>query len=140
MAVAAGIDLRGNNPGPTNIAAGLSTIEEKSLGNITKSGSHPILDVLDYAEAPPNSGLYLMDAPAYAPESLTGFTAAGAQLHLFTTGVGNSFVSALSPTLKYPQIHIPWHGYHSRSISTQQRHCAASSQQTNSVTWPGTEC
>lgn len=100
MAVAAGIDLRGNNPGPTNIAAGLSTIEEKSLGNITKSGSHPILDVLDYAEAPPSSGLYLMDAPAYAPESLTGFTAAGAQLHLFTTGVGNSFVSALSPTLK----------------------------------------
>ena len=59
-----------------------------------------ITDVLDYAESPTQAGLYLMDAPAYAPESLTGFTAAGAQLQLFTTGVGNSFVSALAPTLK----------------------------------------
>ena len=41
-----------------------------------------------------------MDAPAYAPESLTGFVAAGAQLILFTTGVGNSYGSALAPTLK----------------------------------------
>jgi len=41
-----------------------------------------------------------MDAPAYAPESLTGFTAAGAQLLFFTTGVGNSFVSGLCPTIK----------------------------------------
>jgi altronate dehydratase large subunit len=100
MAVEAGVDLLGNNPGPTNIAAGLSTIEEKSLGNIAKSGQRPIQAVLDYGEAPALSGLHVMDAPAYAPESLTGFTVAGAQLHLFTTGVGNSFVSALSPTLK----------------------------------------
>jgi altronate dehydratase large subunit len=42
----------------------------------------------------------VMDAPAYASESLTGFAVAGAQLMLFTTGVGNSFVSALAPTLK----------------------------------------
>ena len=41
-----------------------------------------------------------MDAPAYAPESLTGFTVAGAQLNFFTTGVGNSFVSLLAPTIK----------------------------------------
>ena len=41
-----------------------------------------------------------MDAPAYAPESLTGFTTAGANMALFTTGVGNSYVSALMPTLK----------------------------------------
>ena len=99
-AMAAGMDLLGNNPGPTNVAAGLSTIEEKSLGGIAKGGRSPIRGVLGIAEAPRGRGLYLMDAPAYAPESVTGFVAAGAQLVLFTTGVGNSFVSVLAPTIK----------------------------------------
>jgi altronate dehydratase large subunit len=99
-AVAAGMDLLGNNPGPTNVAAGLSTIEEKSLGGIAKGGIGPIRGLVDTAEAPPGPGLFVMDAPAYAPESVTGFVAAGAQLVLFTTGVGNSFVSALAPTIK----------------------------------------
>ena len=99
-AMAAGMDLLGNNPGPTNVAAGLSTIEEKSLGGIAKGGRSPIRGVLEIAEAPRGRGLYLMDAPSYAPESVTGFVAAGAQLVLFTTGVGNSFVSVLAPTIK----------------------------------------
>ncbi len=100
LAADQGVDLLGNNPGPTNIAAGLSTIEEKSLGAITKSGSGPIAGVLGYGEAPAGPGLYAMDAPAYAPESLTGFVAAGVQLVLFSTGVGNSYVSQLAPTIK----------------------------------------
>jgi altronate dehydratase large subunit len=100
LAIDAGIDLTGNNPSRTNIDAGLSSIEEKSLGAIAKSGSAPVAGVIGYAEPPPGPGLYLMDAPAYAPESLTGFTAAGAQLLLFSTGVGNSFASALAPTIK----------------------------------------
>ena len=99
-AVAAGMDLLGNNPGPTNVAAGLSTIEEKSLGGIAKGGRSPILGLVDTAEAPPGPGLYVMDAPAYAPESVTGFVAAGTQIVLFTTGVGNSYVSSLAPTIK----------------------------------------
>ena len=99
-AIAAGIDLTGNNPGPTNIAAGLSSIEEKSLGNIAKSGTGPIQGLLDYGETPQGPGMWVMDAPAYAPESLTGFVLAGAQMMLFTTGVGNSYVSALAPTIK----------------------------------------
>jgi altronate dehydratase large subunit len=100
-AVAAGVDLLGNNPGPTNIAAGLSTIEEKSLGSIAKGGRSPIRGVVRVAEAPPaQAGLYLMDAPAYAPESVGGLVSAGAQLVLFTTGVGNSFVSGIAPTVK----------------------------------------
>jgi altronate dehydratase large subunit len=99
-AVASGMDLLGNNPGPTNIAAGLSTIEEKSLGAIAKGGSSPIRGVIGIAEAPRGPGLYLMDAPAYAPESVTGLVASGAQVVLFTTGVGNSFVSGLAPTIK----------------------------------------
>jgi altronate dehydratase large subunit len=100
MAIEAGIDLTGNNPGHANIVAGLSSIEEKSLGAIAKSGRAPIQSVLAYAEAPSGPGLHLMDAPHYSPESLTGFTAAGAQMLLFSTGVGNSFGSALAPTLK----------------------------------------
>ena len=99
-AIEAGIDLTGSNPSPTNIAAGLSSIEEKSLGNIAKSGSRPIEGLIGYGETPPGPGLWVMDAPAYAPESVTGFVMAGAQLMLFTTGVGNSYVSALAPTLK----------------------------------------
>ena len=99
-AVAAGMDLLGNNPGPTNVAAGLSTIEEKSLGAIAKGGRSPIQGVIGIAESPGRAGLYVMDAPAYAPESVSGMVAAGAQLVLFTTGVGNSYVSALAPTIK----------------------------------------
>ena len=99
-AVAAGMDLLGNNPGPTNIAAGLSTIEEKSLGAIAKGGRAPIHGVIDIADPVPGPGLYLMDAPAYAPESVGGLVASGAQLVLFTTGVGNSFVSGIAPTIK----------------------------------------
>ncbi len=100
LAACQGVDLLGNNPGPTNIAAGLSTIEEKSLGAIAKSGTSPVTGVLSYAQAAPAPGLYAMDAPAYSPESLSGFVAAGAQLLLFSTGVGNSYVSALAPTIK----------------------------------------
>lgn len=100
MAVEAGINLIGENPSQTNIDAGLSTIEEKSLGAIAKSGKAPISGVLAYGEAPSEPGLWLMDAPSYAPESLTGFAAAGANIALFTTGVGNSYGSALMPTIK----------------------------------------
>lgn len=99
-AEAAGMDLIGNNPGPTNIAAGLTTLEEKSLGSVAKGGSRTIQGVLGIAEAPSKPGLYAMDGPWYAPESLTGMVAAGAQLALFTTGPGNSFTSHLAPTIK----------------------------------------
>lgn len=97
---AVGVDLTGNNPGQENIRGGLSTIEEKSLGAIAKGGSRPIVGVLGLAEAPRGPGLHLMDAPAFSPESLTGFAAAGTQAMLFTTGPGNSFCSAVAPTLK----------------------------------------
>ncbi len=100
MAVAAGIDLVGENPGATNIEAGLSTIEEKSLGAVAKSGRSAIEGVLAYGEVPWEQGLWLMDGPSYTPESLTGFAAAGANIALFTTGVGNSYGSALMPTIK----------------------------------------
>jgi altronate dehydratase large subunit len=100
MAAASGQSLTGNNPGEENIRGGLSTIEEKSLGAIAKSGSRPIDGLLGIAERPPARGLYLMDGPSFSPESMTGFAAAGAQMMMFTTGPGNSFVSQLAPTVK----------------------------------------
>ncbi len=100
MAAASGRSLTGNNPGEENIRGGLSTIEEKSLGAVIKTGSRAISGVLAMAQAAPGPGLYLMDGPSFSPESMTGFAAAGAQIMLFTTGPGNSFVSAIAPTIK----------------------------------------
>lgn len=100
LAAASGRNLTGNNPGEENIRGGLSTIEEKALGAIAKTGARPIDGVLATAESPASSGLYLMDGPSFSPESMTGFAAAGAQIMLFTTGPGNSTASALAPTIK----------------------------------------
>ena len=97
---ATGVDLTGNNPGAENIRGGLTSIEEKSLGAIAKGGSRPISGVLAIAEAPRSPGLYVMDAPGFSPESMTAFAAAGAQAMLFTTGAGNSYCSAVAPTVK----------------------------------------
>jgi altronate dehydratase large subunit len=95
-----GVDLTGNNPGAENIAGGLSTIEEKSLGAIAKTGTRPIADLLDFCGRTGQGGLYLMDGPSFSPESMTGFVASGTQLILFTTGPGNSYCSLLAPTIK----------------------------------------
>jgi altronate dehydratase large subunit len=101
LAVAAtGVDLMGNNPGAENVRGGLSSIEEKSLGAIAKGGTRSIAGVLSLAEPPSAPGVYVMDAPFFSPESMTGFAAAGAQAMLFTTGAGNSYCSAIAPTLK----------------------------------------
>ena len=97
---ATGVDLTGNNPGQENIRGGLSSIEEKSLGAIAKGGSHRIDGLLAIAERPARPGLYVMDAPGFSPESMTAFAAAGAQLMVFTTGAGNSYCSAIAPTIK----------------------------------------
>jgi len=96
----AGIDLTRTNPTPDNIRGGLTTIEEKSLGAVAKSGSRPIRGVLAYAEAPPGPGLYLMDAPAAATENLTALAGGGAVAVLFATGVGNPVGNPVAPTLK----------------------------------------
>jgi altronate dehydratase large subunit len=100
QAAKTGADLTGNNPGEENIRGGLSTIEEKSLGAIAKAGGRPIVSLLAIAERPSRPGVHVMDGPGFSPESLTGFAASGAQLMLFTTGPGNSFCSALAPTIK----------------------------------------
>jgi len=56
--------------------------------------------VLEPAERPQGSGLFLMDTPYFSPESITAMVASGAQLVIFTTGAGNSYTSLIAPTLK----------------------------------------
>jgi altronate dehydratase large subunit len=95
-----GGDVRGQNPGPQNTAGGLTTIEEKALGAISKGGKQRINGLLQAAERPVGSGLFLMDTPFFSPESMTAMVAGGAQIVLFTTGAGNSYCSLVAPTLK----------------------------------------
>jgi altronate dehydratase large subunit len=74
---------------PGNIEGGLSSIAEKSLGCITKAGTTPIVEVVDYACRPSMTGLVVMDTPGYDIDSMAGFAAGGAQLIIFTTGRGS---------------------------------------------------
>jgi (2R)-sulfolactate sulfo-lyase subunit beta len=93
-------DLFGSQPTEGNIAGGLTTIEEKALGNIQKIGSAKVDGVLEMAEAPTSRGLYFMDTSSAAAESITLFVAGGAALHLFTTGQGNIIGNPVVPVLK----------------------------------------
>lgn len=89
-----------NNPSPGNRKGGLTTILEKSLGAVAKSGTSPLVDVLGYAEPLRRRGLSFMDSPGYDPCSATGQIASGATLIAFTTGRGSVFGSRPAPTLK----------------------------------------
>ncbi|MDX2238222.1 MAG: UxaA family hydrolase [Hyphomonadaceae bacterium] len=94
-----GADLN-NNPSPGNIQGGLTTILEKSLGAVAKSGGAALSDVLLYAEPLRRNGFVFMDSPGYDPCSATGQIASGATLIAFTTGRGSVFGSKPAPCLK----------------------------------------
>jgi (2R)-sulfolactate sulfo-lyase subunit beta len=96
----AGVDLLGSQPTQGNIRGGLSTIEEKAMGNIAKTGSRPVAGVLEAAEAPAGTGLYFMDTSSAAAECVTLMAAAGAVLHLFPTGQGNVIGHPVEPVVK----------------------------------------
>ena len=89
-----------NNPSAGNKAGGLTTILEKSLGAIAKSGTTPLVDVIEYAEPVHARGVVYMDTPGYDPVSATGQVAGGANLICFTTGRGSAYGCAPSPSLK----------------------------------------
>jgi len=95
-----GVDLLGSQPTEGNIAGGLSTIEEKALGNIQKIGNAMIDGVLDFADQPPGKGLYFMNTSSAAAEAVTLFAAAGAVIHLFPTGQGNPIGNPIEPVVK----------------------------------------
>lgn len=89
-----------NNPSAGNKAGGLTTILEKSLGAIAKSGTTNLTDVFEYAQPVTSKGLVFMDTPGYDPVSATGQVAGGANLICFTTGRGSAYGCAPSPSLK----------------------------------------
>jgi altronate hydrolase len=89
-----------NNPSAGNKAGGLTTILEKSLGAVAKSGTTNLVDVVEYAQPVSARGLVFMDTPGYDPVSATGQVAGGANLIAFTTGRGSAYGCAPSPSLK----------------------------------------
>lgn len=87
------------NPSPGNIAGGITTLEEKSLGAVQKGGQVPLVDVRPYAGEARLPGLTLLEAPGNDAVSSTALTAAGATIILFTTGRGTP-LGFPAPTLK----------------------------------------
>lgn len=94
-------DLSDSQPTKGNIEGGLSTIEEKALGNVQKIGKECIVDgVLDKAEAPTGPGLWFMDSSSAAAEMVTLAAAAGYVAHFFPTGQGNIIGNPIIPVIK----------------------------------------
>lgn len=93
-----GEDIRTINPLPSNIEAGISTLEEKSLGAIQKAGNSPIQGVLDYATRPAKSGLYFMDGWMSSYSLPMSLAAAGCQLTIYQLG-GEDLPSVDPPML-----------------------------------------
>ncbi len=94
-------DLSDSQPTKGNIAGGLTTIEEKALGNIQKIGKKCMVDdVLDKAETPTIKGLHFMDSSSAAAEMVTLCAAAGFAAHFFPTGQGNVIGNPILPVIK----------------------------------------
>src|SRR5687768_13034309 len=94
-------DLMDSQPTKGNIAGGLTTIEEKALGNIQKIGRKCTVDgVLDKAETPTGPGLWFMDSSSAAAEMVTLCAASGYAVHFFPTGQGNVIGNPIVPVIK----------------------------------------
>jgi (2R)-sulfolactate sulfo-lyase subunit beta len=94
-------DLSDSQPTKGNIAGGLTTIEEKALGNIQKIGRQCVIDgVLDKAEMPSHPGLWFMDSSSAAAEMVTLCAASGFVVHFFPTGQGNVIGNPILPVIK----------------------------------------
>jgi len=94
-------DLSDSQPTKGNIAGGLTTIEEKALGNIQKIGRKCVVDgVIDKAEVPTGPGLWFMDSSSAAAEMVTLCAASGYVVHFFPTGQGNVIGNPILPVIK----------------------------------------
>jgi altronate dehydratase large subunit len=101
QAMALGLDIRGTQPSPGNIRGGLTTIEEKSLGATHKGGERtPLADVVGYSAPITRKGLTVMDTPGLDVESVTGMVGGGAQVVVFTTGLGTPTGNPIAPVIK----------------------------------------
>ena len=96
-AVGTGFDM---NPSPGNIKDGLITDAMKSAGAVKKGGTSPVVDVLDYPEYATKPGLNLLCTPGNDVEAVTGQVGAGANIVLFTTGLGTPTGNPITPVMK----------------------------------------
>jgi altronate dehydratase large subunit len=106
-ALATGEDIRTINPVPANIKAGISTLEEKSLGALHKAGSAPLNGVLDYGERPPGPGLYFADTYAWNQSIFGSHIASGANLTIFQFGGTGTRARTLNPS-NVPIVPLMW--------------------------------
>lgn len=97
-AVGSGFDM---NPSPGNIRDGLITDAMKSAGAARKGGTSPVADVLDYTEQATKPGLNLLCTPGNDVESTTGLAGSGANMIVFTTGLGTPTGNPIAPTIKF---------------------------------------
>ncbi|WFA08577.1 UxaA family hydrolase [Tissierella sp. Yu-01] len=90
------------NPTPGNKAGGITTLVEKSMGNIKKMGSVPVQGIIQVGEKIPHPGLWVLDCRAQGPDSFvtTAFAMAGAQITAFSTGRGSPLGNAVMPLVK----------------------------------------
>ena len=95
-----GINVRDSNPSPGNKASGITTLEEKSLGCVHKAGHAPFEAVYGYGEMIDKKGLVFYDATAFDIASVAAKVAGGAQVTIFTTGMGNPIGCACGPVIK----------------------------------------
>jgi len=95
-----GKDYRGTNPTQENIAGGLTTLIEKSMGAVSKTGTTDFISALEFGMSPNAPGLHFMDTPFFSPVSLTGMMMAGCNLGLFAMGVFNPSGNPLCPIIK----------------------------------------
>jgi (2R)-sulfolactate sulfo-lyase subunit beta len=96
-----GMDLLGSQPTKGNVRGGLTTIEEKALGNLQKIGKKcRFVGCLKPAETPSGPGLWYMDTSSAAAEAVTLWAAGGYAIHFFPTGQGNVIGHPIEPVIK----------------------------------------
>ncbi|MEL0302281.1 MAG: UxaA family hydrolase [Rhodobiaceae bacterium] len=95
-----GKDYRGTNPTRENIDGGLTTLIEKSMGAVSKTGTTDFVSALEFGMPADAPGLHFMDTPFFSPVSLTGMMMAGCNLGLFAMGVFNPSGNPLCPIIK----------------------------------------
>ncbi|MGZ4961923.1 MAG: UxaA family hydrolase [Limisphaerales bacterium] len=95
-----GVDLLGSQPTEGNIRGGLTTIEEKAMGNIQKIGRCKVQSALQPAMEPKGRGLHFMDSSSAAAEMITLCGAGGSVVHFFPTGQGNVIGNPVVPVIK----------------------------------------
>jgi len=97
---ASGYDFFGSNPDPQNITEGLSSIEEKSVGDVRKGGTKPLMEVVGYGEVPKCQGLFFIDTPGHDLPSLTGLAAAGCNIITYSTECAVPYGFPFVPVIK----------------------------------------